>query len=146
MGFMKTNEGRAEEGGKHSCGFMLLSFSQTKPQQLCESLVSFRPSSVSPFILREPDLAGRDPPVQIAVQGHERLALRVREEEGVGLDRGQVEALPPQPVLLPFERAWNVDGIGFPLSDISGEDKRNAADIVLKIESGSAVAFETKSS
>ena len=107
------------------------------------------PSS-SPFILREPDLAGRDPPVQIAVQGHERLALRVREEEGVGLDGGQVEALPPQPLLLPFERAWNGDDIGFPLSDddgdISAEDKRNAADIVLKIESGSAVAFETKSS
>ena len=87
--------------------------------------------------------------MQITVQSHERLALRVREEEGVGLDGGQVEALPPQPVLLPFERAWNVDDIGFPLSDdgdISVEDKRNAADIVLKIESGSAVAFETKSS
>ena len=90
-------------------------------------------------------MAGRDPPVQITVQSDERLALRVREEEGVGLDGGQVEALPPQPLLLPFERAWN----GIPLSDdgdISVEDKRSAADILLKIESGSAVGFEKKSS
>ena len=73
-------------------------------------------------------MAGRDPPVQITVQGDERLALRVREEEGVGLDGGQVEALPPQPLLLPFERAWNGDDIGFPLSDdgdISVADKGN---------------------
>ena len=90
---------------------------------------SLHPSaSASSFILREPDLAGRDPPVQITVQSDERLALRVREEEGVGLDGGQVEALPPQPLLLPFERAWNGDDIGFPLSDdgdISVADKRN---------------------
>ena len=94
-------------------------------------------------------MAGRDPLVQIIVESDERLALRVREEEGVGLDGGQVEALPPQPLLLPFERAWNGDDIGFPLSDdgdISVADKRNAADIVLKIVIGSAVGFEKKCS
>ena len=98
------------------------------PSSLRPSSVRVRPSSASSFILREPDLAGRDPPVQITVQSDERLALRVREEEGVGLDGGQVEALPPQPLLLPFERAWNGDDIGFPLSDdgdISVADKRN---------------------
>ena len=107
------------------CSSPSLRQSRNIPQQLCESLES---PSASPFILREPDLAGRDPPVQITVQSDERLALRVREEEGVGLDGGQVEALPPQPLLLPFERAWNGDDIGFPLSDdgdISVADKRN---------------------
>ena len=116
------------------CSSPSLRQSRNIPQQLCESLESpsvVRPSaSASSFILREPDLAGRDPPVQITVQSDERLALRVREEEGVGLDGGQVEALPPQPLLLPFERAWNGDDIGFPLTlsddgDISVADKRN---------------------
>ena len=123
---MKTNEeGRKALLWIYECSSPSLRQSRKIPQQLCESLEPFRPPPL--FILREPDLAGRDPPVQLTVQRHERLALRVHEEEGVG-DGGQVEALPPQPLLLPFERAWNAGEIGFPSSDdddISVADKRN---------------------
>ena len=150
LGFMKTNEGRGGRG-MHSCGFMLLSFSQTKPKHPATTL--WIPSAFPSVVLPPPLSFYVSLTWPVAILRCRSLSRATNDSLcGSAKKRGSdLTAARSKPSLR--SRSFcllNVPGMeSLWATTVTSQSRTKEVlqiDILLKIESGSAVGFEKKSS